>query len=182
MMVTVALDPWEVDWAKHVGEARSLNNLSRPNNAYYGNEFSKSKSMEEDIAGCAGELAVAKHLNIYWSGAAWPHTWHELMRNEPDLRPNIEVRHINVPTNRLAVRKNDVEHKRDIFLTYVYPNLSTVDVIGWLEAEQAWEVGNLPPWDDGGLTKLVDNLHLKDPNLYWPRNLNDEVRFYGEAL
>ena len=69
-------------------------------------------------------------------------------KDEPDVGRNIEVRHVTHPSAGLVVREKDLNRDKVLFLAYPDPatEYRTVQVIGWLRAEDAWANGR--PVDD----------------------------------
>lgn len=65
-MITVELSPDEMRIGKHVGLCRAAANRERGNEHRHGTP--PEVMIEADIVGAQGEMAVAKHLNVYWSG------------------------------------------------------------------------------------------------------------------
>jgi hypothetical protein len=165
-LTVVTLEPWEYEWAAHVGTQRDEINRTKNNAAYY-----DTKRMEDNrhanIMSCCGELAVAKYLNRYWGGDYWPLDRHKEFKDLPDIRPNIEVRRIRKRDNPLAVRKRDAERERAMFLTYPDPNAPTeVTIIGWVDARKAWRYGKQPGWDQTGTARVYPQEKLHDPSTY----------------
>lgn len=170
-MKQIILEPWEHEWAVHVGTRREQINRDKQDAAYY-DASRMENNLVANIASCCGEMAVAKHLNVYWGGDAWPLDRHEDMRDRPDLEPSIEVRRVRNRNNPMAVRKRDVERNRTMFGVYVYPeNTAVVDILGWLPAGWAWRFGEQPEWDKTGTTRVVHTLLLMQggvPNVLSP--------------
>jgi hypothetical protein len=86
---------------------------------------------------------VAKATGRQWHAKVWPPAEHWKHRDEPDVGRNIEVRRIREPNNGLVVREKDLNKGKVIFVAYPLPETGfrQVDVIGWLRAEDAWDLG-----------------------------------------
>ena len=82
-MLTIELEPWEYEWASHVGARRYIENWGKRDARHY-----DKKRMEDDrtaqVAACVGELAVAKLTNQYWSGHVWHKTDHDQHKHMAD--------------------------------------------------------------------------------------------------
>ena len=166
-MTRVTLEPWEYEWAAHVGTQRDAINRNKQDAAYYDKHRMESDNQRANIMSACGEMAVAKFLNRYWSGDYWPLDRHTELRDRPDISPNIEVRRIRKPNNPLAVRKRDAERGRIMFQTYIhYDDPTQVDVIGWEEAWKAWRYGEQPGWDQTGTARVYKQEKLNDPEAF----------------
>jgi hypothetical protein len=79
--IVITLEPWEYEWASHVGTRRYIENWGKSDAAYY----DKSR-MEDDrtaqVAACVAELSVAKYTNRYWSGHVWTAQEHGKYRGQ----------------------------------------------------------------------------------------------------
>jgi len=165
-MTVVNLEPWEYDWASHVGIQRHEINANKQNAAYYDVNRMEDNRIA-NIASCCGELAVAKYLGKYWGGDYWPLDRHAEFRGLPDIKPNIEVRRIRKPTNPLVIRKRDAEWERKMFLVHPHEDdYATVDVIGWMDAKKGYRYGKQPNWDQTGTARVYPQEKLYDPSTY----------------
>lgn len=158
----VTLDPWERAWAHHVARERNAANNGVADAAHY-----DVQRMQDNLvaskASCCGEMAVAKFLNRYWSGAYWPRSEHHLHKTEPDIFPDIEVRRVRNPDNPLAIRQRDFDRQRTMVLVYAGgPDFCEVTMLGWCLATEAFEVGEPAPWDASRTTRLVEQMILSD--------------------
>lgn len=79
-------------------------------------------SSEVDQIGAAGEMAVAKHLGMYWYAGV--NTFHG-----PDIEPNIQVRTVKNPNHRLIIRPAD--NKEDIYFL-VLNQSPRFTILGWI--------------------------------------------------
>lgn len=158
----VHLEPWEFDWAKHIGTLRHEVNLGRGDAAHY-----DARRMEDNltasIVACVAELAVAKHTNRYWSGSIWPVADHHKYKDLPDVGRNIEVRTVRTSSSA-AVRQRDVGKGRVLWVAKpVRPALTDVEMWGWLPMDEAWEVGTPASYDKTGRTRVVERSLLRSP-------------------
>jgi hypothetical protein len=89
--------------------------------------------------GAFGELAVAKHLGIYWPASV------NAAKNEPDLPPDIQVRTRGHLFHDLIVRDDDRDDHRYVLVTGQAPNFMVHGYIYGYEAR-------VPTWrlDRGG--------------------------------
>jgi hypothetical protein len=123
--------------------------------------------MEDDrtaqTAACVCELAVAKATNRYWSGHVWPARDHEKHRDSPDVGRNIEVRRLRTGDNG-AVRRHQVGKGLVLFVARpVMPEMTSVEILGWLEYDQAWDLGKPSKYDPDN-TRLISPDYLKAVN------------------
>lgn len=142
----IELEPWEYEWAAHVGTRRFIENWGKNNAAHY-----KADRMEDDrtaqVAACVCELAVAKHTNRYWSGHVWKTEHHERYKHIADVGANIEVRRLRT-RNTVAIRRHQVGQNLVLFVAKPkMPELREVDIYGWLPYDDAWEMGESADYD-----------------------------------
>ncbi len=159
MTDVVNLDPWEYQWASHVGISRFTANWTKENAAYYVPE-----AMEDDrtaqVAAAITELAVAKHTNRYWSGSHWSKADHAKYRHLPDVGRNIEVRRVR--TRDATVRYKQVGLGLVLFVGHPIPKeFRQVEIWGWLPYDEAWEYGIQPQDDRSGVNRLVPRDSLR---------------------
>lgn len=162
----VVLDPWEYQWASHVGIARFTANWNKQDAAYY-----KKELMEDDrtaqVAACVAEIAVAKHTNRYWSGSMWAAEAHDREKYRADVGRNIEVRRVrpNKNTgkpNRAAVRRKQLGMGLVLWVAFpIGPEFREVEMLGYLPYGEAWELGAPASYDSSGNTRLIDPRHLR---------------------
>jgi hypothetical protein len=65
-MIQIQLTTPEILLAGNVGLMRAVQNFSRGTKERYG---ATGNLLQRDIIGAIGELALAKHLNVYWAGS-----------------------------------------------------------------------------------------------------------------
>ena len=140
VMITLSDD--EHDQAKRVGDGRNAANTGSPDKPYYHRELMQDDETAS-FAAATAEAAVAKATGRQWHAKVWPPGEHWKHRDEPDVGRNIEVRRIREPNNGLVVREKDLNKGKVIFVAYPLPETGfrQVDVIGWLRAEDAWDLG-----------------------------------------
>jgi hypothetical protein len=136
----ISLHPWEYEWASHVGARRFIENWNKQNAAHY-----DQKRMEDDrtaqVAACVAELAVAKHVNQFWSGHVWHGTHHSRYKDLPDVGFNIEVRRLRTKKSA-AVRKHQVGKGLILFAAKpVPPELRFVIIYGCRDYDESWALG-----------------------------------------
>ena len=149
----VALEPWEYVHACNVGIARFAANWGKNDAEHY-----KKELMEDDrtaqVASAICELAVAKATNRYWSGHVWHKSEHAKYRDVPDVGANIEVRRARTG-NSIAIRRHQLGKGLVVFGAYAKPpEFREVEVWGWLDYDQAWELG-MPSRYDEENTRLL---------------------------
>lgn len=155
-MTTVFLESWEYEVAALVAARRVTANWGKQDAAWY-----DASRMEDNrtalLASCVSEMAVAKALNRYWSPTAWPADTHDINRERPDVGDNIEVRRIRKRTGCAAVRQHQVGKGLVLFVTYPEPpEFTTVEILGWLPYDTAWEIGRPADYDKSGRTRVVN--------------------------
>lgn len=146
-MKRVDLHPWEFEWAMFVAARRSAENWGKRDAPHY-----KKERMEDErtasAAACVCELAVAKATNRYWSGHVWHKSDHDRYRNDiADVGDNIEVRRVRTSDNA-AVRRHQVGKGLVLFVARpVMPEMASVDILGWIRYDEAWEKGEESKYD-----------------------------------
>ena len=163
--VEVTLEPWEYEWACHVGIRRYTANWGKKDAHYYRKERMEDDRTAQQVA-CVAELAVAKHTNRFWSGTVWAAGEHKNNTWRPDVGRNIEVRHIRKPTSKAAVRRKQLGQGLVLWVAYpVRPECRSVHLLGWLPMDDAWEAGEPADYDSSGDTRVVPHSALRSPNL-----------------
>lgn len=160
MSVTIRLDPWEYEWAAHVGIRRFTANWGKQDAAHY-----DRSRMEDDrtaqVAAAIAEIAVAKATNRYWSGSVWSAAAHDREKWRPDVGRNIEVKRIR--TRDPAVRKHQVGKGIVLWVAKpIKPEFQDVELFGWIPVDEAWQYGIPADYDQRGLTRTIplDRLRL----------------------
>jgi hypothetical protein len=138
----IILSEEELDKAKWVSAGRNAQNEGGKDKPYYHRDLMQSDDVA-GVASAAAECAVAKAVNRHWHAKVWPRDEHWRHVDEPDVGDNIEVRRIRESGNGLVVRKKDLHKGKVIFVAYPDPltGFKEVEVIGWLKADDAWEIG-----------------------------------------
>ena len=130
----VKIQPWEYEYAYHVGIRRFTENWGRQDASYY----DRSK-MEEDrnaqAAAALCELAVAKYLNEYWHASIWRSSAHRSYKQLADVGENIEVRRVRTAKG-VTVRKKD-SGKRVWGARCMDAEYRRIQVLGYVEADDA---------------------------------------------
>lgn len=133
----IDLDPWEYEWASHVGIRRFTERWTSLNAPWY-----QDSRMEDDrtaqVAAAITELAVAKHTNQYWGGHVWPADQHHLYRDLPDVGRDIEVRRVR-SRRGAAVREKQLNRGLILWAGQpTPPEFRQVDLWGWIDYDQGW--------------------------------------------
>lgn len=84
------------------------------------------KDWQRDIEGALAELAVAKYLNQYWTGASG--------KRAPDVGRFVEVKWIHAPDHRLIIQKQNAD---DRIYILVYGHNGRYHLKGWIYGSQA---------------------------------------------
>jgi hypothetical protein len=122
--IDVTLTWHEVQLAADVAVRRQVQNLARARQHKHG--ASDRRSWQMHVEGCIGEIAVAKGLGLYWSGA--------LGNLEADDVGPLQVRTTAYPTGRLVLHKDDDPAKAFILVTGEAPQLR---LAGWMFGREA---------------------------------------------
>jgi hypothetical protein len=157
-MLIITLEAWEYEMASLVGARRYTANWGKDNAPWY-----DAERMEDDrtaqVAACVCELAVAKATNRYWSGHVWPANEHRARRDTPDVGYNMEVRRVRTSLHA-AVRRHQVGKGLVLFVAQaIPPEFREVQVLGWIDMDEAWEKGVPSSYDSEG-TRLLSPTHL----------------------
>jgi hypothetical protein len=130
--VRVVLTPPEMTLALLVGGFRQVTNLRDGRRDRYG--ASPERGWQCHIEGAAGELAVAKWLNLYWSGQLG-RLW------APDVG-RLEVRTRSRDDYELLVHPDD---PAAAVFVLVVGRMPTFRLVGWIRGAEATRRGR---WDD----------------------------------
>lgn len=137
----IDLEPWEYIHAHDVGIKRAVANWNVRDKKSYTNGKNQPEIIESPVAAIS-ELAVAKALNLNWSGHVWDNRDHSKYKSIPDILPNIEVRRVRDKANPVAVWEKDYGKGLILVATYpVPPEFRQVEILGWLPLDIAWENG-----------------------------------------
>jgi hypothetical protein len=163
--VLIELEPWEYEHACDVGIRRYTANWNKQDAPHYANKKLQEDNRTAQVASAVCELAVAKHINRYWSGHVWHATEHQKYRHIPDVGKNIEVRRLRT-REEAAVRKhqNNIEKLILWVAKPVMPELRQVHLYGWITQQQGWENGTPANYDPEN-TKTIHISQLNNPNL-----------------
>jgi len=136
----ITFEPWEYEWASNVGVRRFTANWEKQDAKHYDpSRMESNKTAQFAAALC--ELAVAKHINQYWSGSFWTADNHDQQKHKADVGRNIEVRRVRTK-NAVAVRKKQVGLGLILFAAKaIEPEFKEVEILGYLDYDKAWELG-----------------------------------------
>lgn len=151
----IVLTPWEYEWASHVGARRFIENWGRPNAAHYRDDDRREDDRTAQVAACVAELAVAKHLNEFWSGHVWHASEHHRYKELADVGKNIEVRRLRTK-EAAAVRKRQVGKGLVLFVAKpIAPEFREVIIYGGLNYDEAWELATPSNYDPENTRELA---------------------------
>lgn len=156
-MATIELNNSDLVLARLVADKRNEMNEGRGNAPAYARN---SDRMEDNsvamYASTRCELATAKAFNRYWHASWWSAEHHHLHKDEPDVGVNIEVKRARSPHHSLLVKEDYATLDRVIVLAYAHTDPDNlVDVIGYIKATTAWDIGLPVDWDNSGLLRQV---------------------------
>ena len=122
-MVEVTLNRWEIAISGFVGVLRQSEAIGRKLKS----KMAPENPFEIHVNGAAGEMAVAKALNLYWKGGI------NEFKNA-DIGDHIQVRCRSKDGDALIVRDGDSDTEYFVLVTGKPPSLK---VIGWLRGAEA---------------------------------------------
>lgn len=114
----VVLKPYELLLAGLAGEMRQIENIKKARAA--GNSYDGAADHQIHIEGCCAEMAVAKALNVYWSGKG--------DFRAPDVGA-VDVRQTTHEKGRLILHPSDPDDRR--FYLVIGKN-GEYRVAGWI--------------------------------------------------
>ncbi len=159
MSVIVNLEPWEYEWAAHVGIRRFTANWNKKDAAHY-----DRSRMEDDrtaqVAACVCEIAVAKHYNRYWSGSVWTAAQHDHFKTRvADVGTNIEVKRLRTRTEAPVRRSQYGKGLVLVVAKPVEPEMRSIEIFGSIKYDKAWETGAPADYDPQN-TRVIDITRL----------------------
>jgi hypothetical protein len=119
-MIVVMLTWPEMCMAAVVGVLRQVQNMKRKAQQRYGAPH--ELSWQQQILGCIGECALAKHLDRFWSGAVGNY-------EAADVGGHCQVRATAHPAGRLILHPDDND-RQPFVLARVDDN--RVTLVGWM--------------------------------------------------
>lgn len=141
----VTLSDEELDQARERGRQLADVNRNTKDTPAYQDQSAKVYKDEADagFVMSVAECAVGKATGREYHGKVWSRAEFRQHVDDPDVGRNIEVRHVTRPHAGLVVRRKDVGTDKVLFLAYPDPatGYREIEVIGWLKADQAWELG-----------------------------------------
>ena len=136
--VEIKLKNYEIFIAAMVGARRTISGFTRDKSG----QQDPNWGWHSDIEGAAGEMAVAKALNIYYDGSVGTF-------KAPDVG-EFQVRHSERPEGSLIVRENDSSSEIFILVTGKAPNYVVRGYILGLDAKKERFIrnpnGKTPAW------------------------------------
>jgi hypothetical protein len=123
-MIVVRLTWAEVLFASQAAAMRRVSAMKRKRKQYYGGGPSADVLWQIDNVACLGEMALAKHLDKFWSGSIDD-------VEAADVGTFYQVRATEYPTGRLRLHPEDKDHMPYV-LAIVRDNVVTL--VGWLYA------------------------------------------------
>lgn len=125
-MNTITLNPTECRVATVVGTARAEN--ARIHGFRDRSHLADDERLNADVDAAGAEIATSRFTGLRWTMS----TGEDL--SEPDLAPNIEVRHTRYPAGGLIVRTKD---RPDRVFILVVGSLPTYRLVGWMRGTEA---------------------------------------------
>lgn len=116
----------EMHIAAQIGSMRQIQALAKGLPDRHG--FDGLDGWSVHIEGAAGEMAVAKALNLYWGGSV------NTFKSLGDIGSQLEVRTRSKDYYELIIRPNDKDDSRYVLVTGRAPNYN---VVGWIKGKDA---------------------------------------------
>jgi hypothetical protein len=126
MSAVVTLNPTEIKVATVVGTARAR--ISRASGFQDRSHVSGEERSQKDVDAAGAELAASKATGCRWNMTVGGDL------DEPDLWPNVEVRHTTCTDGGLIVRRRDKPERLFVLLIGTAPRYR---VVGWTRGETA---------------------------------------------
>lgn len=126
-MMRIDLTWEEVSFACIVAQRRRLSNAMRGNKAGHAGDHNFFLGMNLDVKGCLGEYAVAKALNLHWSGLAYTRA--------PDVGGMIEVRAIDDARKRLILHPEDDDALMAVLALVPDNDVRAIELRGWISVK-----------------------------------------------
>lgn len=166
---TVTLSNEEMRMAGSLGVMRENENKGRRDIADYDQKRFNVNSLQNNVLGVMGEMAVAKWMGFgedvlnnkrvdIWAGFVPTSDYHLL--EGPDIAGKVEVRACRKRSNPLPIRWKDVEAEAiiiHVFVDFDWTDNGTkvkptgeVEILGWADAKEDWKTGTIPSWSMGG--------------------------------
>ena len=137
--VVVTLKTFEIELAGHVAMKRVMFNLERHARERYG-AISELGGFDYHFAGCLGEIATAKHCNLYWSGGVGDY-------GVADVGNRLQVRARTRSHYELPLHNEDKDADPFVLVHVIASCLPRVRLAGWVRAAE----GKKPEfWKDPG--------------------------------
>lgn len=167
MGMIVYLQPWEYEYASHIGIRRFTANWGKEDAEHYQDKARQEDNRTAQVAAAIGELAVAKALNQYWHATIWTGAKHKENKLLPDVGKNIEVRRLRTQ-KAVCIRKGDTG--RGLIVVAVTPiekEFQAVEIHGYIWADEGYEIGEQVDYGRVvPISKLKTNLEwLEETNL-----------------
>ena len=153
--VAIQLTPAEIFQGAISGVMRQAQNIQRQHHGAHG--ANNQNDWQMHIEGALAEFAVAKHLNVFWSGKLGLYT--------PGDVGSIEVRSSQKYENSLIVRKGDLDQAKFVFLTGV--NGSYL-IHGWITGFEAKQ------------DRYLRSPNGREPAYFVPKNKLYSIETLGE--
>jgi len=122
----VTLTPGEMLMGANVGVMRNLNAIVKGYEDKHG--FEEEEQWEVNIVAAQAEVAVAKYLNLYWSGAT---------SFAADVGGLVEVRSVAAEYKRLLVYKTSADEKPFVSVWRIDKKKMDFDLRGWMYGKDA---------------------------------------------
>ena len=154
-MIQLYLEPYEYVRGREIGLERAERRRLYGHRQNYRDAWHSSTraqymlSVEDaNVAACLTELAVAKHLGVYWHGHGGHHDPDKRYYKDADVGDRHEVRHVVGTANNLshfAIYESDIEHRRPtdtIWAGHVPTEHAgrLVYLFGWMYRVDAWRI------------------------------------------
>ena len=170
-MLTVQLEPYEYERARSIGLERAERYQSFGHRQDYARAWEHFAEFLEpvDVANVNAallELAVAKHLGVYWHGHGGALDRSKLYRHLPDVGDRYEIRHVLREDAGPRIVEKDVDYARPHLEVWAgHMKGSTALIFGGIRLVDAWEIsetcGTCRRWPD---SRRICQSHLTIPS------------------
>jgi hypothetical protein len=150
----IHLQPWEYEYASHIGIRRYTANWNKKDAPHYSNKSKQEDNRTAQVASAIGELAVAKAVNQYWPATIWTGEQHDNYKQLPDVGSNIEVRRVRTQ-DAVCIRKGDTGRNLIVFAVRpIEKEFREVEVFGFIHADEGYRIGT--PVEYGHVVPLTE--------------------------
>ena len=169
-MIEIILEPYEYERARTIGLERAERYTSFGHRADYANAFTTPNHQLDppDVANVNAallELAVAKHLGVYWHGHGGALDRSKQYRRLADIGDRYEIRHVIREDAGPRIVEKDVDYARPHLEVWAgHMRGTTALIFGGIRLVDAWEISEVcANCRDFGDARRICQSHLTIP-------------------